>query len=526
MKQLRWGLCALLATSCLVIMPVACGSSEGGVAVDEAGAAGEALTNPLRGRLTRDDRPYTRSGYTGEIVSRPARGVAVFLIDHTGAVADEAVTDAEGAFVFQRPANGGEYVVRAMAVLADFGFSVGVVANERRQALYSLRSRVVSADEDFVELHAGAASPMAGALNVVDTVWDAAALIAAHTERRPPQLTFTWSPGRSFPCGSCYRENNIDLGGGYEDPDEFDDDIILHEFGHFFFDTMSRDSNPGGRHNGERLDPLLAFGEGAATFFSAMVRNSAEYTDYRLGWVRHFDIEHDSDPDYWGTADGLLTGEVSEYLVAGLMWDLLDPPDDDDQQIPIETHFAALLDGLPALHRRDVGIPGVDLADWLSAIGCSQHTREVATEGAQVRRYPWRADAACAHKPAIPRSISLLSTGGGIQVNWRRDDPPGPIDFTVQRIEGASAQTSTVTCRQSPCHVAATVPANGVVFVWDDRTPRVVGSLIGEGMVATEFASSEVLLHQGIPIVEFPSTRQAMDGRLSDNVTRFEALRP
>ena len=72
-----------------------------------------------------------------------------------------------------------------------------------------------------------------------------------------------------------------------------------------------------------------------------------------------------------GTDEGAVDGRLSEYLVAGLLWDLFDVPtsDDDGYAVPLERLFTALFEQLPG-RESDQGARGVDLSDFLYALQC------------------------------------------------------------------------------------------------------------------------------------------------------------
>ncbi len=64
------------------------------------------------------------------------------------------------------------------------------------------------------------------------------------------------------------------------DPDEFDDDVILHEFGHYVAENISVDHSEGGQHSiVGNIDMRLAWSEGLATFISCAIRNDPVYID-------------------------------------------------------------------------------------------------------------------------------------------------------------------------------------------------------------------------------------------------------
>ncbi len=63
------------------------------------------------------------------------------------------------------------------------------------------------------------------------------------------------------------------LGDADSDTDEYDDHVIIHEWGHYFEQSFSRADSIGGPHgSGDRLDIRVAFGEGWENAFSAIVQ--------------------------------------------------------------------------------------------------------------------------------------------------------------------------------------------------------------------------------------------------------------
>ncbi len=140
------------------------------------------------------------------------------------------------------------------------------------------------------------------------------------------------------------------------DSDEYDDDIFLHEFGHFVLSVRSQDNSRGGSHfiNGTTQDARLSWSEGWANFFSAMVRDvrpggfsnrsgirasiidSFALTEGSQGALR-FSFElatpqaftpDQSDPVLGGVAvtarlfKALVKGSTSEVSVGTALWDI------------------------------------------------------------------------------------------------------------------------------------------------------------------------------------------------------------
>jgi hypothetical protein len=176
-----------------------------------------------------------------------------------------------------------------------------------------------------------AAAPFA----VLDAVYDGMRLVLT----ADPQVNFEpldvfWSVNNTATVGepqdidagelgtSFYRGDNklFLLGMEGVDAEEFDDHVIVHEWGHYFEDTRSRSDSTGGTHAiGDLLDMRVAFGEGFATAYSGMALDSPNYCDtlWFGGQLRGFGI------DIEGHAGGT-PGWFNEISVMKLIYDLWD----------------------------------------------------------------------------------------------------------------------------------------------------------------------------------------------------------
>ena len=127
------------------------------------------------------------------------------------------------------------------------------------------------------------------------------------------------------------KENN--------DTDEYDAQVILHEWSHYFMDKFSRDDTPAGTHSENYiLDPRGSFSEGFATAFAAMMTNDPNYVDtggraQRRGYLQAIETDsHRADSFY------------SEDAVQELLWDLFDGT---GTEIDIETgHSGGFFDSV------------------------------------------------------------------------------------------------------------------------------------------------------------------------------------
>ena len=117
-----------------------------------------------------------------------------------------------------------------------------------------------------------------------------------------------------------YSGNRLFLRGMEDDnTDEFDDHVVVHEWGHYFEDNFSRSDSIGGRHGPfDLLDMRVAFGEGFATALSGIGLNDPNYCDT-------FDFQQGSGfPINIETGIPGVDGWYNEFSVLNLVYDLWD----------------------------------------------------------------------------------------------------------------------------------------------------------------------------------------------------------
>ena len=149
----------------------------------------------------------------------------------------------------------------------------------------------------------------------------------------PPPLTWTWTSGSQSDCGaaiSCFHPDTdiIAVNSTHANPGDYNDLVLLHEYGHFWQKYFERYDSPGGAHSfTTRAVPTLAFAEGSATFFGCNAKGTSLYlsngpTDvYPTGVRIQNDINSLDASIPLGTSNGnAQTGNHSEVLDSSLMW--------------------------------------------------------------------------------------------------------------------------------------------------------------------------------------------------------------
>ncbi len=416
----------------------------------------------LSGQITFDD-PFLDGDEYDYISSALAGATVEVLNEDTGEVLGNGVTDGRGRWRVRYDGAGAQRVyARVLARHRAPEGRVDVVDAQRR--VYAVRSSgsVEPGDDGVLDMVLLESLDLSDPFNTLDAVNVALSWWSTQfTVRNVPLLHVMWVDGQSLECGTCYRQDEVDtvyLYGLRSDNDALDDPVILHEVGHFIMNAFSKDDSPGGAHDGTPVDPLLAYAEGWATAFAAMVRDDSVYYDTLGGGVIVHDLET-PDEDYSRFTGGSVRAPISEYLVASLMWDFFDDRNDGDDRISAGVGAVLpVIDYLDQGQRAVRGVDGVDLVDYLDGAHCV----ELAPEGDISARlleadFPYESSPQSCQKPGAPFSGALVD--GQLVMHTRR-----PLDgVTAHRCDeggcvlvgefgkfGADAQVSWAVERDDP----------------------------------------------------------------------------
>jgi hypothetical protein len=178
----------------------------------------------------------------------------------------------------------------------------------------------------------------AGAFNILCVGGRAGNLVQGELGEVLPLLRVFWFAGNATMLYTSYFDLE-DLGSGSvpvihvlggvqgflerTDTDEYDDQIVAHEFAHFVQHALSVNASPGGRHAGGMIVPNLAFSEGFANWFGCAATRSDTYGDTSgygdAGTVR---IAFSCENVWWQYP--VVYGPGSEQSVTEILWDLTD----------------------------------------------------------------------------------------------------------------------------------------------------------------------------------------------------------
>jgi hypothetical protein len=229
------------------------------------------------------------------------------------------------------------------------GWSLKVVDNTNADALYTMQSNLFSIGENSTRRNLNASSGWGGSgysstrtaapFAILDSVYQAMKkVISADSTATFPELKINWSIN-NVPSGdggeAGLRDGQIVtshyngdgnlyiLGDANSDTDEYDNHIIIHEWGHYFEANFSRADSIGGSHgDGDKLDIRVAFGEGWGNAWSAIVTDNPIYYDtmgrkQSNGFSMNIESEFTQNPGWY-----------SEDSIQKILYDLYDSHND------------------------------------------------------------------------------------------------------------------------------------------------------------------------------------------------------
>lgn len=277
----------------------------------------------LSGTVSYEDKLYDQNGFYGSRF-RPVRLAYVDAIDVNDNVLATQNTDETGHFTFTDiPANVDHLSIRTEATIGQGEINIHDINGDLYAASFSLTDQDL-AENLLIEISSDHAT--GGAFNMLDVFSYA---MEFSTSYSPSDQTFQpfnvyWRKNNSslgtyfcdsYEVSQCPQgEGLYVLGGGsfIADTDEYDDDVLLHEFGHYLENNFETFESPGGFHTftDNTLDLRLSWSEGWANYISVSVKS----------WLR------DNNPAVLSLSPSI---EVNTYIDtsdgAGIYFDFVEP---------------------------------------------------------------------------------------------------------------------------------------------------------------------------------------------------------
>ncbi len=350
-------------------------SAPAGVVGPNSGSSNIAIS----GTAKYEDKPFSIAGFTGAVVPTPIRGAIINVIAIDGFVTmATGKTGEDGSFGFAGLNNSarrsGFYIQIPSKTASDDAAQVEIRNNSTDRALYAMVSlpHDDSKGSSFFDTLVAGVSDVGGAFNLFDVFLKSNQFTQkvvcppSNTVCVPPLLSAFWEKGGT--TGTFYddQQDAIFILGATSDPDEYDDTVVAHEYGHFVLSHFSHDQSPGGSHvlSDNKQDIRLSWSEGWASFFSSAVRNDPVHLDTTLSSTFSFEIEQYTSPQSPTLSSATIT-TTNEIAVAGVLWDVFDAPPADTDSDPLLLGFTPLWEGLLKIQKSPTLIPATMESFWI-----------------------------------------------------------------------------------------------------------------------------------------------------------------
>ncbi|MCH2533486.1 MAG: hypothetical protein MK008_03485 [Bdellovibrionales bacterium] len=311
--------------------------------------------------------PSNFNGLSGISSNKPIRHAEVEVLDSNGNVVQCGHTDASGQFSLTVPTSSNTFTVKVNSRGNNSFVHASVKMCPEQNNLYSISANTTLSSDTSVSLPVANVNDQdvtGGAFNILDQIVSANAYLKAQVGSGcpspyndctsftvAPKVDIYWEKGFNpnayfgdFDVGSSFYlkgEDRLFILGGVngdvdnQDTDHFDNSVILHEFAHFLEDNYSKSDSPGGRHSADAvIDPRLAWSEGFANFFQAVVTGDPYYTDTFGNFngtpiTNGFSIDlEDQSNSYLDKPLNAKEGNFREFSVSRYLMDIVDTNDD------------------------------------------------------------------------------------------------------------------------------------------------------------------------------------------------------
>ena len=237
-------------------------------------------TGSIQGTIRYEDKEYDQDGFTGNTSWKSVRYAAIDLVSNaTKSVLDSKQTDSMGNYSFATTPSTTQVYIRVNSMAAP---SSGIIrVKDLDNFMYAVPSDPLPlSGSAFVNISIPVTN-MGGAFNILDVMTTGYEFFKSNESVYPAvDLASFWAPGNgsgTYYCmgGGCSKGDGIyvlsQTGG---DTDEFDDDVLWHEFGHFLASIYSVDQSQGGYHSLSDIDHDLRFSwsEGWGDFLPGAVK--------------------------------------------------------------------------------------------------------------------------------------------------------------------------------------------------------------------------------------------------------------
>ncbi|HNB52462.1 MAG TPA: hypothetical protein PK530_10985, partial [Anaerolineales bacterium] len=300
----------------------------------------------VSGRFTRTNLPVTDTGYD--------LGVVVPVIDAVVDIREEdlvfddsygtVLTDSQGNYSKSFCDDDGlfddtlEIYVRLISERHNNGQVVYVEDSSYIDEKYEYNTEVTESTGGAITYDLELDYDWSGIFNIIDAASLARNYWVESGNSYDEDVEIHWEDGYGDTISHFYGYGiyELTIADDPSDPDQWDDSVIIHEFGHSADDYYSCDDNPGGEHSGTAIleDNELSWSEGYPDYYQSAVRAAYGYAfanDYidvkgngsvRLLNLETFNVDY---PDVVST--------YNEMAIAATLWDFNDTVNDGQDMV-------------------------------------------------------------------------------------------------------------------------------------------------------------------------------------------------
>ncbi len=237
----------------------------------------------LSGTVRYEDREYYSGGFSQKSnYFKAVRFAKIALVNENNRILQTTYTDDEGNFSISDVLTNQYSIVVSAQTDVIKGFDLNV--QDRDSDVYAVIKEVSVNSLEGFEMDIPLSSEASGAFNILDVFTNAAQFTLAMSDAPSVRLSAFWEPNNADGTYYCDGKDSLYCVQGEgvyvyskvnADTDEYDDDVLYHEYAHYFADVLSKDDSTGGCHllSSKDLDLRLSWSEGWGDFFPAAVKN-------------------------------------------------------------------------------------------------------------------------------------------------------------------------------------------------------------------------------------------------------------
>jgi hypothetical protein len=249
--------------------------------------SGTSFTSTVSGKVQYEDKEYGVDGWTGNTYYKAVRYATVEIVDSVKYIPiASTVTDSSGNYSVSFGTDGLTQVyVRVISETSSQIDKPDVQIRNLSSSVYSANSSNFTPSEgtSTFDISISTSDSVAGAFNILDIFTSSGEFINSLSGGNPPALKVYWeidNPYGTYYCHGYDTDYCLEGEGIYVlnepggDTDEYDDDVLWHEYGHFAAAKFSKDDSQGGQHSlsDNTQDLRLAWSEGWGNFFPGAVK--------------------------------------------------------------------------------------------------------------------------------------------------------------------------------------------------------------------------------------------------------------